>query len=720
MHFILLMLALACSVTVASAQTTQDSKAVGVRPAGYNTLQPLANAAPTGNAGLFVGVNEFTKDRGIAPLNFAVHDAIELAHLFVVELKLIPPENCVLLISGKPAENAKIIQQHLQQLENLGVRVGPAERAEILTTFIDLTAIATVSSQLLVCAFSSHGFNEDKIAYVMPQDGSRKLLSATAVPVDNLETSMTGSKAGHRLFFIDACQERVSAKGNNPVGNGASKLLIDALLKPTGQAKLVSCSPNQFSFENGSLGGVGHGVFTWHLLEALRGSAQPDAQNFIRLGAVSRYVSDGVQKWAQDNNRPLQTPKLECPEATRDLPLALRSSDLQTVIALLNARKTDDSFTAAFRDRLIQGLGKINPALESDQELLHNTQAFLRGDLSPRLFTRYAAGELDRILLAMAPVAPVKPAPADAPMKPAAPGFAESLGLKFVSIPAGEFRMGSDETAEDLKKAGFVIPAGVDPGDESPARTVRMSAFRMQTTEVTRGQFAEFVRSTNYKTDAEKDGKGGYGFNAESGVFEQDPKYTWRNAGFPQTDNHPVVNVSWNDADAFATWMTSESKKRAETVRYLLPTEAQFEYAMRAGATTRFATGDNSQSLDGHANVQDASLERRVPNVDYANYPSFSFDDGVAFTAVVGSYPKNAFGLYDMHGNVGEWCRDWYDAKYYAAARDQDPPGPSSGSFRVLRGGSWGSGPGGVRCAFRRSRAPEYRFNYFGFRLVLE
>jgi formylglycine-generating enzyme required for sulfatase activity len=714
------MLALACSVTVATAQTTQDSKAVGVRPAGYNTLQPLANAAPTGNAGLFVGVNEFTKDRGIAPLNFAVHDAIELAHLFVVELKLIPPENCVLLISGKPAENAKIIQQHLQQLENLGVRVGPAERAEILTTFIDLTAIATVSSQLLVCAFSSHGFNEDKIAYVMPQDGSRKLLSATAVPVDNLETSMTGSKAGHQLFFIDACQERVSAKGNNPVGTGASKLLIDALLKPTGQAKFVSCSPNEFSFENGSLGGVGHGVFTWHLLEALRGSAQADAQNFIRLGAVSRYVSDGVQKWAQDNNHPLQTPKLVCLEATRDLPLALRSSDLQTVIALLNARKTDDSFTAAFRDRLIQGLGKINPALESDQELLHNTQAFLRGELSPRLFTRYAEGELDRILLAMAAAAPVKPAPADAPMKPAAPGFAESLGLKFVSIPAGEFRMGSDETAEDLKKAGFVIPAGVDPGDESPARTVRMSAFRMQTTEVTRGQFAEFVRSTNYKTDAEKDGKGGYGFNAETGVFEQDPKYTWRNAGFPQTDNHPVVNVSWNDSDAFATWLTSESKKRAESVRYLLPTEAQFEYAMRAGATTRFATGDNPQSLDGHANVQDASLERRVPNVDYANYPSFSLDDGVAFTAVVGSYPKNAFGLSDMHGNVFEWCRDWYDAKYYSAAPDQDPPGPSSGSFRVLRGGSWFFGPYVVRCAVRVVNAPEDRFIGGGFRLVLE
>ena len=298
--------------------------------------------------------------------------------------------------------------------------------------------------------------------------------------------------------------------------------------------------------------------------------------------------------------------------------------------------------------------------------------------------------------------------------------FAAELGMEFVKIPAGSFTMGSDETVEDLKKAGFVIPEGFDPGDEGPARAVRMSAFRMQTTEVTRGEFAEFVRSTNYKTDAEKDGKGGWGFNAESGVFEPDPRYTWRNVGFPQTDNHPVVNVSWNDSDAFATWLTSESKKRAETVRYLLPTEAQFEYAMRAGATTRFATGDNPQSLDGHANVQDASLEFRVPNLNYANYPGFRFDDGVALTAVVGSYQKNAFGLYDMHGNVWEWCRDGYDAKYYAAAPDQDPPGPSSGAFRVLRGGSWFREPISVRCAYRFFNAPGECLGSFGFRLVLE
>ena len=297
--------------------------------------------------------------------------------------------------------------------------------------------------------------------------------------------------------------------------------------------------------------------------------------------------------------------------------------------------------------------------------------------------------------------------------------FAAELGMEFVKIPAGSFTMGSNETAADLKKAGFVIPPNLDPGDESPARTVRMSAFRMQTTEVTRGQFAEFVRSTSYKTDAENDAKGGWGFNSDIVNFEQHPRYNWRNPGFPQTDKHPVVNVSWNDAVAFARWLTDQSREKNETVQYSLPTEAQFEYALRAGATARYATGDSPQSLDGHANVRDASMMQRFSNRIFPS-PPFQFDDGVVFTAVVASYPKNAFGLYDMHGNAIEWCRDWYDATYYATAPDQDPPGPSSGSFRVLRGGSWLGAPVNVRCAGRVNDAPEFRYNSLGFRLVLE
>lgn len=138
---------------------------------------------------------------------------------------------------------------------------------------------------------------------------------------------------------------------------------------------------------------------------------------------------------------------------------------------------------------------------------------------------------------------------------------------------------------------------------------------------------------------------------------------------------------------------------------------------MRAGATTRFSTGDNPQSLDGYANVQDASLKLRVPNLNYANYPSFRFDDGVAL-AVVGSYQKNAFGLYDMRGKVWEWCSDWHGD--YPSNPLTDPQGPDSGSFRVLRGGSWVGGPNLVRCALRNSITPEYRVSNYGFRLVLE
>jgi formylglycine-generating enzyme required for sulfatase activity len=156
-----------------------------------------------------------------------------------------------------------------------------------------------------------------------------------------------------------------------------------------------------------------------------------------------------------------------------------------------------------------------------------------------------------------------------------------------------------------------------------------------------------------------------------------------------------------------------------ETVQYSLPTEAQFEYALRAGATARYATGDSPQSLDGHANVRDASIMQRFSKGIFPS-PPFQFDDGVVFTAVVASYPKNAFGLYDMHGNAAEWCRDWCDATDYATAPDQDPPGPSSGSFRVLRGGSWLNAPYFVRCAARNVSTPLRRGNDVGFRLVLE
>ena len=293
-------------------------------------------------------------------------------------------------------------------------------------------------------------------------------------------------------------------------------------------------------------------------------------------------------------------------------------------------------------------------------------------------------------------------------------------GVTFVQIPGGEFTMGSEETVADLAKAGIKVPEGISVDDEGPKHQVQISAFQMGKYELTRGQFRIFVEATGYKTDAEKDAKGGWGVNRQLQKAEQSPIYNWTNAGFPQTDNHPVVNVSWNDAMAYCRWVTQEYSKRGQTSVCRLPTEAEWEYACRAGSTTRYATGETPRSVNGFGNVRDASLEAELPNLDFVKSPPFSFNDGAAFTSVAGKYKPNAFGLYDMHGNVWEWCSDWYDEKYYASSPGTDPKGPDLGSFRVVRGGAWLNVPIYVRCASRLNSTPAARNFFIGIRLVLE
>jgi len=298
--------------------------------------------------------------------------------------------------------------------------------------------------------------------------------------------------------------------------------------------------------------------------------------------------------------------------------------------------------------------------------------------------------------------------------------FHSELGMTFVRIPAGQFLMGSNETATDLRTAGLPVPADVDVSNESPAHPVVLSRFGMLTTEVTRAQFGAFVKATGYMTEAEKDGLGGHGYNPRTQTAQQDPRFSWRRTGYPQSDNHPVVNVSWNDAVAFCRWLTRQSVDRGETYRYLLPTEAQWEYAARAGTRTRYASGDTPLSLHEFGNVQDASFEVEFTKIDFERHPGFGFIDGNVFTAVCGSYRPNAFGLHDMHGNVWEWCRDRYDGRYYSRSPKVDPEGPDEGDTRILRGGSWNDAPHFVRSAFRVNRPPDGRCNLAGFRVVLQ
>jgi len=237
-----------------------------------------------------------------------------------------------------------------------------------------------------------------------------------------------------------------------------------------------------------------------------------------------------------------------------------------------------------------------------------------------------------------------------------------SIGMKLTLIPPGEFMMGSPESERGRRK------------DEGPQHRVRITkAFYLGMCQVTRGQFRQFIEAENFRTDAEtgKAGNGGMGL-ASDGKESVGPEFTWRNTGFEQTDAHPVLNVTWNDAVAFCQWIG-----RKEGKSYRLPTEAQWEYACRAGSTARYCFGESESGLG-----------------DYAWYAANSGNR----THPVGEKRPNAWGLYDMQGNAVQWCSDWYGDEYFAAS-PTDTAWPGAGPWAgTTPPGSTGRRPGGASC----------------------
>jgi formylglycine-generating enzyme required for sulfatase activity len=314
-----------------------------------------------------------------------------------------------------------------------------------------------------------------------------------------------------------------------------------------------------------------------------------------------------------------------------------------------------------------------------------------------------------------------------------AASLTDHAGIRLVRVPAGEFLMGSNEKQDDVYRTRFwrsAPPERDDLDTEKPQHRVRISRpFYLGATEVTVGQFKRFVHATGYQTDAERGG-GGRGFDARGGKdhggdFATAPKYTWKSPGFTQGDEHPVVLVSWNDAVAFTAWLSREEK-----ARYRLPTEAEWEYACRAGTETWLGFGDDPTLVPRHANLADASLEKAHPGrVAHQRVLDASREaaDGWVYTAPVASFPANAFGLFDMHGNVWEWCNDRYQrGAYHGLDRTTtvDPTGPDApdeaGDLRVLRGGSWYVDMVSARSSARLWGARADAFCYAGFRVVRE
>ena len=254
-----------------------------------------------------------------------------------------------------------------------------------------------------------------------------------------------------------------------------------------------------------------------------------------------------------------------------------------------------------------------------------------------------------------------------------------------------------------IKGGKFLMGTEDGMSYEAPVHEVTVKSFWMDRHEVTLDEFSMFVSVTGYKTDAEKFGWSG-AFNLKTGEWKKTKGANWRHPDGPGSEaasSEPVCQVSWNDATAYAKW----AGKR-------LPTEAEWEYAARGGLEQKkYSWGD----------------ELRPGGKPVANWWQGSFpdqntgEDGFIGRAPVESFPPNGFGLYDVTGNVWEWCADWYKDDYYVKSGRDDPRGPDDGKERVIRGGSWMCAENfctNYRVAARSQATPDSGLNNLGFRCV--
>ncbi len=266
--------------------------------------------------------------------------------------------------------------------------------------------------------------------------------------------------------------------------------------------------------------------------------------------------------------------------------------------------------------------------------------------------------------------------------------------------------------------AGGPFVMGAAPGEEArenladtfrhrsePQREVMVQRFSMGKFEVTRGQYRQFAEATRRGDDG--------CFVWAGAAFEKVATNDWRDPGYAQDDNHPVACVSWDDADAYARWLSKKTGKR-----YRLPSEAEWEYAARADtATARYWGGDDSE-VCRHANGADRSARTQVPGAD--QWAVADCDDRAAYTAPAGSYRANAFGLHDMLGNVEEWMQDCWNGNYRGAPTDGSAWTTGDCTLRAVRGGSWDDAPVGLRAAYRVGSPTVIRVYRRGFRVARE
>jgi len=706
-----------------NSNDTVGTKAIGIEEA----VRDLPASIKTPNRyALVIGTGEYTDDR-IPALPAGSNDARRLYEILIdPAIGMFAQENVTLLLD-EAVTRPKVVSA----LDSLGRKAG--------------------KDDLVIVFFSGHGAVDDRgRPYWVMQNTKIDDLRASALSETEITELLDEIRTTRLVTLIDACYSASTAE------IGRSKSLVDIQkiypkFKGEGRVAITGSKGDQLSvvISDKNHPGYGHSAFTWHVISGMKGSGDTDKDGVVTVDELWDYVKDRTELTARQQGGN-QQPQLKGQIGSKFLltvdgeRLVANSQQFKQLIGSLKQLFLADKLTPE-QYRTAEGL------LRSKAESLDQMQLERR-----QVYTDLASGKLDSRYLQAALDATETPEQRRVRLERQAreeaqrererqvrleqearnlaererrgkfsslvtqakskdnrqdgkealglledalrlyPGDIEalalqkkirgyfgpnsgdvvtnSIGMKLVWIPPGEFMMGSGRSASSLAREYDTKEGNF--GDEYPQHKVGISrGLWMGQTEVTQGQWEAIMGTT---------------------VLQQrDKAITSRPLRGEEVD-YPIYYVSWEEAIEFC-----QKLSRQEGKTYRLPTEAEWEYACRGDTKTAYSFGNSVSSLG-----------------DYGWFYDNAYDAEQKYAHQVGKKRPNAFGLYDMHGNVWEWCNDWYGENYYSSSPGVDPQGPSSGSYRVLRGGSWLIDSGYCRSACRFRLSPVCRSSRNGFRVV--
>lgn len=652
-------------------------------PVERQRVQPLPEDLrnPDSSLGLFVGIGEFDKRSHFSRLRYAPDDAVMLAHLFTLELNLISPQRVRLALGGEPStERAR---RCLEELKEAQVALVPAVKTEILYAVEEIAELGRNTDGLIAISFSTHGYEEENRAFLMPADGARRFIPETGLPLDRVYRSLDYEGDSTKLLILDTC--RASMEGGARGDESMSQGFQHALAQAKRMALLSSCGAGQLSWESTELE---QGVFTHFLIEGLRGDAPARPEDgFICLENVFTHTLEQTSRWVRRNIRTEQLPWYGGEEVVRALPLGVQTEAKQRAE---EQRKQREEFQQR-KERAFSNLlmARIPPGNRSI------ITAALQQDVERELET--LQGErLEELLDNLEKLADRKP----------------SSCKMFASWWKAEH-------ATTIIKPK-TLPSLYAPWENSLGmRLVPLGKVLFAIWQTRLRDFEAFVGDT--------------GYDASYGLYSLDPNrewkqlgYSWRNPGYKQGPYHPVAGVSWEDSDEFCKWLTEKERREGYLTseqRYRLPSDEEWSKAVGG---MKFPWGDEWPPPPDAGNyaINRSHQANEIVSPEHSPVASSNESPGEG-TTPVGSFPPNRLGIYDLGGNVWEWCCDWYRKEMnplelreeYDYLNDE-----GEGQYHFMRGASWFNAEArDLLSAYRNpGKYPKSRFANVGFRYVLE